>query len=182
MTESFPLEPGEAVHLVIRRHWIALWPRFFALLVLAGLPAGFGVELLARLGLAHGQAWRIAVAASVLWAGFWLARAALVKYRYDREIWLLTNRRLIGTAASAPFRSETTLVDLDEIQEVSAYTSGPASILFRFGDVECHTNSATGSVLLRQAPHPREVAQDVQRACHAARHEPRRIRGDTFPC
>jgi len=171
VAQSFPLEPGEAIVLQVRRHWIAFWPRFLILLALAGLPAGFTLEWLARAGWIHGSGWRVAAALAVLWVGFWLIRAAVAKYRYDHDIWLLTNQRLIGLMAPAPFRSSTTLLNLDEIMDVRAHRSGPAAILLRYGDVECRSRAGVVSVVLRQTSRPEELALRLQQICRPARRE-----------
>lgn len=178
MGQSFPIEPDEDVSLVVGRHWIALWPRFLAQLLLAGLPAGFVIGLLTREGLARGNTWRLVAAVAAVWIGFWLVRAALLKYRYDHERWLLTDRRLIGMAAPAPFRSSVTLIDLAEIQDVSVHRTGPASMLLGFGDVECRTGSAAPAVL-RQARRPHDVARRLQQGSRDARRAGTRITART---
>jgi hypothetical protein len=177
LTQSIALEPGEAILFEIRRHGIVLWPRFVILLLVSGLPAGFAVGVLARSGVAQRGAWRAVAAAAAVWAGFWLLRAVILKYRHDRERWVVTDTRLIGIHAPAPFRSSLSFLDLAEIQGIAVHRQGPVALLFGYGDLACQAGTAP-PVVLRQAPRAQQLAVQLQLAVRNARRVRRPRSGD----
>lgn len=161
----FPLEQNESVLLLTRRHWLAFWPRFIAILLIAALPAGFGLGLLAHGGLLHGSSGRVYAGLAAVWFGFWFIRMALLKYRYDRDIWVITNRRVVDAYASAPFHFMMSAAPLETIQDISTRVDGLGATVFGYGDIECQTAGETRRFVFRQVPHPRAVATQLQEVC-----------------
>lgn len=165
------LEPGERVTLIARGHWFAFWPRFILLLLLAGLPAGFALGILGSSGRIQGSTWRLVAASVILWIGFWLARAALLKHRWDNSAWVLTGRRLVAVQSGAPFRLSTTSIELADLLDVSVRVDGLVAKLLDFGDVECRVGSEGASLLLRATAKPRELALRLQQESRRAHVE-----------
>ena len=169
MKLPFPLEPGETVLLTARRHWLTFWPRFIALLLIAGLPSGLAMGFVSRMVPAHSAIWRAAAAIVVVWVLYWFARAAVLRYCYQRDFWTLTDRRLVAAHASAPFRTSARATALEEIQDISTHMGGVAGTVFGFGDVVCTTTRRQETLRLRQVPHPHDVALAMQQGCRDLR-------------
>jgi hypothetical protein len=165
---SFPLEPGEQVELRVRRHWTAFWPDFIALLLAGALPAGFALGLLVRIGEAGPLVWRIALAAACFWVGLFLLRAVLCKRRHDREIYVITDRRVVSVHQAGMLRYETSSISLGQIVEVRSRVTGVLAALLRYGDVEFRTRAGQGGGLFQRVGHPHAVAMQLQQATRIA--------------
>src|SRR6266511_1148179 len=81
-----PLQEGEQVLRLCRRHWIHLWP-LIAIHVIVGLipPVVLGA-LLSQAGDYHGVGEKIFWATAWIWLAFCLVRIFLVWYRYRHDI------------------------------------------------------------------------------------------------
>jgi hypothetical protein len=157
----FPLQEGETILRLFRRHWIYLWPNVSLKLLLAVLPPI--VALIAGAGGPSDGAW------AVLWVGlaanlvYWLVRAFLSWYRYHNDIWVVTNQRLIDSYKPHPFSLRVATADLVNLQDMTVVRSGVLRTLLDFGDVVCQTASEMQEFRLTGVPDPRAAQALVDR-------------------
>lgn len=163
------LDPDETQRLLIRPHQMTFWPGFLFLLLVAGLPTGFVLGFFVRSAVIHGASWRYVAGGCVIWTGFWLARAVRDRVHYSRDVWVVTDRRVIDASARSTFGRSFVSVPLQEIIEVRTQVDGLLGALFNYGTVDCWTARGELLVELTQVPHPREVASDLLQQCQQAR-------------
>lgn len=163
MKLPFPLQQSETVLTVQRRHWLFLYPR---LLILAGItlvPVAALWWALWAADAADGVARTAALIASGIWVLYWGIRTVLLKYRYDNDIWVVTNQRLIDSVRTTPFSLRMSTADLVDIVDTSVNRSGLLRTLFDYGDIECETAGERHDFSLNAVPHPREVHALIDR-------------------
>jgi membrane protein YdbS with pleckstrin-like domain len=165
----FQLQAGEEPALVLRRHWLHLYPRLVLLLLVALIPVVLWVGTAVLTDLT-GTARLIGIVASVLWSGFWLVRAYFLWFRYQHDVWALTNQRLVDSLKRHWFHHQMSSADLLDIQDVSVEREGPLRTMFDFGDVRVQTAGQQANFLLGAIHHPAQVLSRID----AMRDEARR--------
>src|SRR3989304_873388 len=140
MKLPFAFQPGEEMLQLARRHWLFVWPKIALGSLVALLPAGCIWYALIHFDLLDGQAARWAAAiGTTVWLAYWAVRFYFFKYRYDNDIWVVTNQRLIDSTKRNWFNHEISTTDLVDIEDITMHRVGIFGTLFNFGDVECQT-------------------------------------------
>ena len=103
------------------------------------------------------------------WLAYWAVRLYFFKYRYDNDIWVVTNQRIIDSVKNHWFHLQMSTADLVDIEDMSVIRSGLLNTVFDFGDIECQTAGAVRKFALRGIPRPREVQAMVDRLRDQAR-------------
>jgi len=134
----FPLQQGEQVLQVVRRHWWFLWPFTIWLVILAFVPVTVAVWLLDAIGIMDNLGWFFWVPA-FLWIGYWGIRALFNWYRYQNDIWVITNQRIVDVFRSNPFNKRVVTADLVNIQGMRVERHGLIATTLGFGTVVCST-------------------------------------------
>jgi hypothetical protein len=101
--------------------------------------------------------------ASVLYVGYWGIRMFLNWYRYNNDIWVITNQRIIDSTKTNPFSLKMSTADLVNIQDMTVERSGILRTLFNFGDVVCQTAADLQEFSVRGIPRPQDVQLLVDR-------------------
>jgi hypothetical protein len=160
----FPLQEGEEVLALARRHWLFVYPKLAAGAVVALIPVGALWWAMARFDWAdNGPPRLVALAITVAWLAYWAVRLYFFKYRYDNDIWVITNQRVIDSAKDNWFHLRMSTADLVDIEDMTVTRAGLLGTLFDFGDIGCQTAGAVGKFSLRGIPRPREVQALVDR-------------------
>jgi len=159
----FPLQPGEQVALVTRRHWIFFVPRFVADALAGIVPVAALLIGFAAAGTLKGTALRIALIVCALWLLFWLFRIALLKYRYDRDLWAVTDQRVVDVVQRSPFDFHMASTDLVRIQDMAIAIDGVFQRMLDYGDIECQTAGEAMHFTFRGVPNPKAIAAVVER-------------------
>ena len=169
MNLPFPLQHGESVVALYRRHWVHLWPAL-PLQVLVALVAPVALLwLVSRTADVTPVIRNVASIASLVWGLVWLFRAYLAYYRYQNDIWVLTNQRLIDSYKAHWFSHRMVTADLVNIQDISAHREGLLQTWLNFGDLECETAGERHHFTLAGIPRPSDALAEVDRARDAAR-------------
>lgn len=176
MKLPFPLQPGEQIILVARRHWMAFVPRFVGYVLAALVPVVVAVVLLKAAGKLHGTALDIVLIVAVLWLLYWLFRIAVLQYRYSYDLWVVSDRRIIDLYRSSPFNFRMSTADLVEVEDISTSINGVFASLFDFGDIECQTAGEVRHFTFAEVSHPRQIAALIQEEATAAKGGERRPR------
>ncbi len=153
----FPLQEDEQVLMICRRHWLYLWPRTVLMALLALVPVIVAGILLVKADVYGGTTARIYWIASVVYLLYWTIRVYLNWYRYNNDIWVITNQRIIDSAKTNPFSLKMSTADLVNIQDMTVERDGILRTVFDFGDIVCQTAADIQEFRLTSIPDPRGV-------------------------
>ena len=169
LTLPFPLQGDETIVVFARRHWLYLYPRLLVAALTTVVPVLALWAILVTLERTDGTVRLVAIAVSVAWLLFWGVRLYFIKYRYDNDIWLVTNQRLIDSVKNHWFHLHVSSADLIDIEDMTVRRSGLAATLFNYGDIECQTAGAVRNFALRGVPQPARIQATIDRLRDQAR-------------
>lgn len=169
----FPLQDDESVLLMVRRHWIFLWPTALLYLLFALVPVIAIAVLLNAIDQYDGVLVKIFWAASTLWVLYWGLRMLLNWYRYHHDIWVITNQRIVDSIKTTPFNHRLSTADLVNVQDMTVERNGVLRTLLNYGDIVCQTAAASGNdFTLSGIPRPEDVQLMVDRERDRERRRP----------
>ena len=152
----FPLQEGERVIQVCRRHWWHLWPKTVIWVLFALAPVVAAAWLLSALDILDDLGiffWLVVL----VWLLYWAIRLLLNWYRYHNDIWVITDQRIIDSFKPTPFQLRVGTADLVNIQDMSIEKSGIIPTVLNFGDVVCQTAGTGQQFRIGGVPHPEQV-------------------------
>lgn len=153
----FPLQEGESVVELRRRHWWFLWPQTLLFVISAFLPIAFVAVLLDLASILDDLGiffWLVAG----LWVAYWVVRGLLNWYRYSHDIWVVTNQRLIDSFKAHPLNLRVATADLVNVQDMTVSKNGFLATILNFGNVDCETaGSDQADFMITGIPHPEEL-------------------------
>lgn len=165
----FALQAGEMVVAFVRRHWLYFWLRMAGILV-----AGVGGTVLAlvAVGLTVGlSGWpgRAVGVVVTAWAVYWLVRGYFTWYRYQNDIWVVTNQRLVDSLKRHWFHHRMASTDLVDVEDLRVERHGLLETVFDFGDVQCQTAGELQNFVLAGVPQPSRLLAVVDSTRDATR-------------
>jgi hypothetical protein len=131
----FPLQDNERVLAIYRRHWIYLWPRTALMVIFALVPVIAAAIILGKGGWFDGAAAKVFWIATALYLVYWGVRMFLNWYRYNNDIWVITNQRLIDSTKTNPFNLKMSTADLVNIQDMTVERDGNLRTMLDNGDI-----------------------------------------------
>ncbi len=153
----FPLQSGEQVIELCRRHWWYLWPRTILWTVFAIVPVIAFRWVLGAIDIEDNIGGVFWIGAAV-WLLFWAARLLLNWYQYRRDIWVITNQRVIDSYQATPFQHRLSTADLVNVQDMTVEKKGIIPTVLNFGDVVCETAGSSGQQFrIAGIPNPQQV-------------------------
>jgi hypothetical protein len=160
--------------LLVRRHWL-----YFSLRMVGVVVAGLGGMVLAIIAVSRtfgfdGTVGRVAMAVIAAWALYWLVRGYFTWYRYQNDVWVVTNQRIIDSIRRHWFHHRMSSADLVDVEDINVVREGVLATLFDFGDVRCQTAGEVPNFILSGIPEPAKVLGTIDAARDAAR---RALRG-----
>jgi hypothetical protein len=173
----FPLQDGETILQLCRRHWWFLWPMTVLLVLLAVVPLAVAWWVLDAIGVRDdlGVVWWIIV---LLWLLYWGVRLIFNWYRYHHDIWLVTNQRLIDSFKRHPFNLRVSTADLVNVQDISVDKSGITPTILNYGSVICETAGTGGpDFIIAGVPHPESVQLLIDKERDRERKRVRGVEG-----
>ncbi len=144
------LQPEEKVLKVLRRHWIHLLKRL-------GYPLLYGIAgtiIGVLIGFASGGIGTIV--SLVVWI-YALGWAGLNFYKFQNDIWLVTNQRLVDSTKPSPIRHIVSSADLINVEDIHVDKKGVFQTILDYGDVVCQTAGVKGNFTLYGIGNPTEV-------------------------
>ena len=168
----FPLQDGEQIIRLCRRHWWFLWPRTVLWVVFAVAPVVLlawlfsVIDILDDLGIFF---WAVAA----IWLVYWAVRLLFNWYRYRNDIWVVTNQRIVDSFKPHPFSLRVATADLVNVQDMSIEKDGIIPSILGFGDVVCQTAGTGQQFRITGVPDPEAVQllvdkeRDRERMRHA---------------
>jgi hypothetical protein len=170
----FPLQDGEGVLTICRRHWIYLWPLIGLQLLAAIVPVAVVAWLLDQVDGLDGTPGKIFLIIAAIYLVYWLVRLLLTWYRFHNDIWVITNQRLIDSHRRSPFDMNISTADLVNVQDMSVQRTGILRTMLDFGNIVCQTASGDQDFNITGIPNPRAVQALVDRERDRERN---RLRG-----
>jgi hypothetical protein len=167
----FELQNAEVVLVLARRHPVFLWSKLAGFALLAIVPAAAILVLMAAttgLGDTFGL---IVIAMCVVWVLFWAVRAYFTWYRYNNDIWVVTNQRIIDSNKNHWFHHRMSSADLVNVEDLSIERSGLLATTFNFGNVRCQTSGTQLNFVLSGIPQPSKLLALIDSSRDAARRE-----------
>ncbi len=163
------LQKDEALLLLVRRHWL-----YFSLRMAGVAAAGVGGTALGILVVAmtfgfDGTPGRVAVAVIALWGLYWLVRGYFTWYRYQNDVWVVTNQRIFDSIRRHWFHHRMSSADLVDVEDINVVREGILATAFNFGDVRCQTAGEVPNFILSGIPEPAKVLGTIDAARDAAR-------------
>lgn len=169
MKLPFELQESETVLKFCRRHWMYFYPRL-ALQALAGILPIAILTVLAAFGPGLGGVLGIVVlVADLAWAAFWLVRVYFTWFRYNNDIWVVTNQRLIDSLRRNWFHHQMASADLVDVEDIAVHREGFLPTIFNFGDLRCQTAGTKPNFILSGIPDPAGILAVVDAARDRAR-------------
>ena len=153
----FPLQENERVLKICRRHWFYLWPRtvWYALLALAPIIVAF--VAIVKLADLSGMTATVFWIAALVYLLYWLVRIFFNWYRYNNDIWVVTNQRIVDSTKTTPITLKLSTADLINVQDMTVQRDGLFRTMFNYGDVICQTAAEQQEFRLIGIPHPEDV-------------------------
>ena len=167
----FELQSDETVLLFARRHWLFFYARLAAMVLalLVGLVGGV-LLVLSTFGF-DGAPGTGAAVAIIVWSAFWGFRSYLHWYRYNNDLWAVTDQRLVDSLKRHWFHHQMASADLVDVEDIRVVREGLLQTVFNFGDVRCQTAGEVPNFVLDGIPDPASVLAVVDSARDAARRE-----------
>lgn len=165
----YPLQQGEEMLAFARRHWLYLYPRLALGAAMAVVPLAALWSLLVYAERTDGWWLRGGLIASAVWALYWLQHLYFLKYRYDNDIWVVTNQRIVDSIKKNWFHLQMSTADLVDIEDMTVKRSGVLGTVFDFGEIQCQTAGAERNFALNGIPHPRQLQALIDRLRDQAR-------------
>ena len=116
-------------------------------------------------------AGKVTLVAAAVWFLFWTARVYFTWYRYNNDMWVVTNQRIIDSLRRHWFHHQMASADLIDVEDISVHKEGLLPTAFNFGDVRCQTAGEQPNFILSGIPDPSGVLGTIDAARDAARRE-----------
>ena len=167
----FDLQPGEVVLLFARRHWLYFYSRLGLYIFVGLVGAVLGTWLVSATFGFGGLAGTVAIVVIALWVLYWGLRAYFHWYRYNNDLWAVTNQRLVDSLKKHWFHHQMSSADLVDVEDIRVVKEGMLHTMWNFGDVRCQTAGTEANFVLANVPNPVSVLAIVDNARDAARRE-----------
>ena len=169
----FELQATESVLLLARRHWFYFSLRM-AIAIGAGALGAVAAALFVNASFGFdGTAGRVAMAVIALWVAYWAVRAYFTWYRYQNDIWVVTDQRLVDSIKRHWFHHQMASADLVDVEDIQVVRAGLFQTMLDFGDVRCQTAGEVPNFVLAGVPAPSQVMATIDSARDAARRSSR---------
>ncbi len=162
------LQNNERVIRLVRRH-----PVFFITrLGIVGLGGWIPVLILLVVAASTQNTVRVlALFAAGFWLLGWFIATYFTWYRYQNDIWIISNQRIVDSLKKNPFSHNFSSTDLINIEDMSVAKNGILPTMFDYGDLRCQTAGMQDNFVLSGIPKPSRILTIVDQARDASRRE-----------
>ena len=157
MSMPIKLQQGEEVTLTVKRHPV------YAILKLAGsaIVLVVSIYILFVLDPDEGLIGSVLELVAALFGLGAIVALFSFWYRYQNDVWIITNQRLIDSVRQHPFSHKVNTASLRNVQDISIQVDGFIATTFKFGDVLCQTASTDGQFILYGVPEPNRIMDTI---------------------
>jgi len=167
----FTLQTDEHLEFVARRHWVYLAVKIGRDIILGLVPAAIFAGIVSATAGWDGTAGKVFVAILVLWLVFWAIKAYFTWYKYQNDVWIVTNQRLVDSLKTNWFNHRMSSADLVNVEDMSIDRSGLFATVFKYGSLICQTAGSRENFVLAGIPNPGDVLSMVDRLRDEARRD-----------
>jgi hypothetical protein len=171
MKLPFTLQSDESILVFCRRHIVYLVTRLAGIGAAGLLPIVVVFWLAAKTFGLDGTGGKVMLALVLLWAIYWAIRGYFAWFRYQNDIWVVTNQRIVDSVRRHWFYHRMASADLIDIEDMNVVKEGLFATAFNYGDVRCQTAGEVPNFILAGIPSPTSVLAVVDAARDAARRE-----------
>jgi len=162
------LQKEEKVVEMVQRHIVYLLKNLAGVFFGGVFPF---IVLLIIASQANGAVQSVVTLMAVVWGIGSLGVLYFTWYRYQNDIWVVTNQRLIDSTKKNPFHHQVSSADLVNVEDMTIIKSGVLPTMFNYGDLRCQTAGAQGTFVLYGIPDPSKILEVVDAGRDAARRE-----------
>ena len=170
----FDLQNDEHVLLFARRHWAFLASSLAKNLLIGLIPVVAVLILVGKTAGLDGRLGQVTWVLVALWVVFWGVRLYFDWYRYNRDIWVVTNQRVVDSVKKHWFHHSMASADLDDVEDISIKKEGIFPTMFNFGNLLLQTAGERPNFVLSGIPEPSKILALVDQTRDAAK---RKLRG-----
>lgn len=170
----FTLQQNEQVLLLARRHWAFLTWKLIKEAVLALVPIAILLTIAALTFGLDGRGGQVVALICLAWFLVFAVRSYFLWYRYNNDLWVVTDQRIVDSSRRHWFHHAMASADLDDVEDIKVHKEGLFPTLFNFGDVRLQTAGEQPNFILSGVPRPNDALALIDRQRDAAK---RRLRG-----
>ncbi|MCA9832143.1 MAG: hypothetical protein KC495_16905, partial [Dehalococcoidia bacterium] len=108
------------------------------------------------------------------WFVFWAVRSYFSWFRYNNDIWVITDQRIVDSTKRHWFHHSMASADLDDVEDIAIRKEGLFATAFNFGNVHLQTAGEQANFVLSGIPKPGDVLALIDKQRDVAK---RRLRG-----
>ncbi len=167
----FELQGGERVVLFCRRHWVYLYTKLTGIVLALIVPTAallWLVHITAGLG---GTVGKVALVVALVWVVFWAIRGYFTWYRYQNDVWIVTDQRIVDSTKFNWIKQRMASADLVDVEDINVVREGLFATMFNYGDLRVQTAGEIGNFVLGGIPAPSKVLGVVDSSRDAARRQ-----------
>ena len=162
------LQANETVVHIAHRHIIYLMVKMFWALLGGVVPLVVIILLMVN---AEGSVRSLLTIVALVWAVGAFFVLYFIWYRYQHDIWVITNQRLIDSNRQHWFNHKVSSTDLVNVEDMTVERSGFLPTIFNYGDLHCETAGSSGAFILHGIPNPTKVLDIVDERRDEARRQ-----------
>jgi len=167
----FALQEGEHVITRARRHWVYLAVNLGKDIFMALAPVVTVAIVVQITSGFDGTFGRVMIGLMLVWLAFWGIRGYFTWYKYQNDLWVVTNQRIVDSMKKHWFSHRMASADLVNVEDMSVDREGVFATMFNYGNLNCQTAGTQEKFILSGIPKPTEVLAIVDRYRDAARRE-----------
>lgn len=167
----FELQGDERVVLFCRRHWLYFYSKLAGIVFALTVPTAallWIVQLTAGLG---GTVGKVALVIAAIWVIYWGIRGYFTWYRYQNDVWVITNQRIIDSTKFNWIKQRMASADLVDVEDINVVREGLLPTMFNYGDLRVQTAGEVANFVLAGIPGPSKVLAVVDSSRDAARRQ-----------
>ncbi len=167
----FELQNGESVVLFCRRHWVYFYTKIAGIVLALIVPTAAVVWLVHITAGLGGTVGKVALIIALVWVIFWAIRGYFTWYRYQNDVWVVTNQRIIDSTKYNWIKQRIASADLVDVEDINVVREGLFATMFNYGDLRVQTAGEVGNFVLGGIPAPSKVLGVVDSSRDAARRQ-----------
>jgi len=162
------LQKNEKVILIAHRHIVFLMLQLAGTILVGLVPP---VILLVIAGMNDGTLRAVLLGLAIIWGLFGIVTTYFAWYRYQNDIWIITDQRIIDSTKFNWFHHKISSADLVNVEDMTVTRSGVLPTMFNYGDLHCQTAGMQDNFILKGIPEPSKVLDIVDGGRDAARQK-----------